>query len=70
MYCAFIAPLVSARPAWPKWSPRLREQGAMDYTVVVVTEGNDPPGLAYVAPYAADQHRGVFMAQGRDVLVV
>ena len=25
----------------------------MDYTVVVVTEGNDPPGLAYIAPYAA-----------------
>jgi F-type H+-transporting ATPase subunit alpha len=28
----------------------LREKGAMDYTVVVVTEGNDPPGLAYIAP--------------------
>ena len=31
----------------------LREKGAMDYTIVVVTEGNDPPGLAYIAPYAA-----------------
>lgn len=31
----------------------LREQGALAYTVVVVTEGNDPPGLAYIAPYAA-----------------
>ncbi|MEP6564431.1 MAG: F0F1 ATP synthase subunit alpha, partial [Mesorhizobium sp.] len=29
----------------------LREKGAMDYTVVVVTEGQDPPGLAYIAPY-------------------
>lgn len=27
--------------------------GAMDYTVVVVTEGNNPPGLAYIAPYTA-----------------
>src|ERR1019366_2024443 len=31
----------------------LREKGAMEYTVLVVTEGNDPPGLAYIAPYAA-----------------
>ena len=27
----------------------LREKGALDYTVVVVTEGNDPPGLAYIS---------------------
>lgn len=48
----------------------LREQGAMDYTVVVVTEGNDPPGLAYIAPYSATSIAEYFMAQGRDVLVV
>src|SRR5580693_4579484 len=48
----------------------LREKGAMDYTVVVVTEGNDPPGLAYIAPYAATSIAEHFMAQGRDVLVV
>jgi len=48
----------------------LREQGAMEYTVVVVTEGSDPPGLAYIAPYAATSIAEHFMAQGRDVLVV
>jgi len=48
----------------------LRDKGAMDYTVVVVTEGNDPPGLAYVAPYAATSIAEHFMEQGRDVLVV
>ena len=31
----------------------LREKGALAYTVVVVAEGNDPPGLSYIAPYAA-----------------
>src|SRR5580700_5236937 len=31
----------------------LREKGAMEFTVVVVAEGNDAPGLAYVTPYAA-----------------
>jgi len=48
----------------------LRENGAMAYTVVVVTEGNDPPGLAYIAPYAATSIAEHFMEQGRDVLVV
>ncbi len=48
----------------------LRENGAMDYTVVVVTEGNDPPGLSYIAPYAATSIAEYFMEQGRDVLIV
>ena len=48
----------------------LREKGAMTYTVVVVTEGNDPPGLAYIAPYAATSIAEHFMAEGRDVLIV
>jgi F-type H+-transporting ATPase subunit alpha len=42
----------------------------MDYTIVVVTEGNDPPGLAYIAPYAATSIAESFMEAGRDVLIV
>jgi F-type H+-transporting ATPase subunit alpha len=38
--------------------------------VVVVTEGNDPPGLAYIAPYAATSIAEHLMERGRDVLVV
>lgn len=48
----------------------LREKGALEYTVVVVAEGNDPPGLAYITPYAATSIAEYFMEQGRDVLVV
>lgn len=48
----------------------LRQKGAMEYTVLVVTEGNDPPGLAFIAPYAATSIAEHFMEQGRDVLVV
>ncbi|MEO7642405.1 MAG: F0F1 ATP synthase subunit alpha, partial [Ramlibacter sp.] len=48
----------------------LREKGAMDYTVVVVTEGDDPAGLAYIAPYAATSVAEYFMQAGRDVLIV
>ncbi len=49
---------------------RLRDHGAMDYTIVVVSEGNDPPGLTYIAPYAATSIAEHFMEQGRDVLIV
>jgi F-type H+/Na+-transporting ATPase subunit alpha len=31
----------------------LRDNQALEYTVVVVAEGNQPPGLLYIAPYAA-----------------
>jgi F-type H+-transporting ATPase subunit alpha len=48
----------------------LRAKGAMDHTIVVVTEGNDPPGLAYIAPYAATSIAEHFMEAGRDVLIV
>jgi F-type H+/Na+-transporting ATPase subunit alpha len=48
----------------------LREKGAMEHTVLVVTEGNDPPGLAFIAPYAATSIAEHFMEQGRDVLIV
>jgi F-type H+-transporting ATPase subunit alpha len=48
----------------------LREHGAMAYTVVMVTEGDDPAGLAYVAPYAATSVAEYFMQAGRDVLIV
>ncbi len=48
----------------------LRDKGALDYTVVVVTEGNDPPGLTYIAPYAATSIAEHFMEAGRDVLIV
>jgi len=48
----------------------LKAKGAMDYTVVVATEGSDPPGLAFIAPYAATSIAESFMEDGRDVLIV
>jgi len=48
----------------------LQEKGAMDYTIAVVTEGNNAPGLKYIAPYSATSIAEYFMEQGRDVLIV
>jgi F-type H+-transporting ATPase subunit alpha len=66
VYCA----IGQRASAIAKTLATLREQGALDYTLVVVTEGNDAPGLTYIAPYAATSIAEHFMEQGRDVLIV
>ncbi len=48
----------------------LRHHDAMKYTLLVVTEGNNSPGLNYICPYAATSIAEYFMHQGRDVLIV
>ncbi|MEA5506096.1 alternate F1F0 ATPase, F1 subunit alpha [Halotia wernerae UHCC 0503] len=48
----------------------LRDRHAMDYTIVVVASGEDPPGLQYITPYAATSMAEYFMEQGHDVLIV
>ena len=48
----------------------LKEKEALTYTLVVVVEGNDPPGLQYLAPYAATTLAEYFMENGQDVLIV
>ena len=66
IYCA----IGQRASAVAKVLAELRARQCMDYTVVLVTEGNDPPGLQYIAPYAATSIGEFFMAQGRDVLIV
>ncbi|NCD07855.1 MAG: alternate F1F0 ATPase, F1 subunit alpha [Negativicutes bacterium] len=48
----------------------LSANGAMEYTIVVVAEGSEAPGLRYIAPYAATTIGEYFMEQGMDVLLV
>jgi F-type H+-transporting ATPase subunit alpha len=48
----------------------LSSRGAMDYSLVVVSAGNDAPGLTYIAPYAATSIAEHFVEAGRDVLIV
>lgn len=48
----------------------LRERDVMDSTIVVVAAGNDPPGVRFVAPFAATSMAEHFMERGKDVLIV
>ncbi len=47
----------------------LRENGAMDYTIVVNASASDAAPLQYIAPYAGCAMGEYFMEQGNDVLI-
>jgi F-type H+-transporting ATPase subunit alpha len=48
----------------------LKENGAMDYTIIVSATASDPAPLQYIAPYAGTALAEFFMYSGRDVLIV
>ena len=48
----------------------LTEKGAMDYTIVVAANANDPATLQYLAPYTGATLAEYFMYQGKATLVI
>ncbi len=59
IYCA----IGQRTSAVAKVIANLEEKGAMEYTIVVVTEGNSAPGLKYIAPYAATSIARIFYGE-------
>jgi len=49
---------------------KLEEEGAMEYTTVVVAGASDPAAMAFIAPYSGVAMAEYFMDQGKDVLIV
>ncbi|MBQ2257069.1 MAG: F0F1 ATP synthase subunit alpha [Lachnospiraceae bacterium] len=48
----------------------LKQNDAMDYTVIVSATASDPAPLQYIAPYSGTAVAEHFMHQGKDVLIV
>jgi F-type H+-transporting ATPase subunit alpha len=48
----------------------LHRHEALEYTIVMVASGEDPPGLQFLTPYAATTVGEYFIEKGRDVLIV
>jgi F-type H+-transporting ATPase subunit alpha len=48
----------------------LHKYDAMKNCIAVVSTGDDPPGLNFIAPYAATTMAEYFMEKGQDVLIV
>ena len=48
----------------------LQEKGALDYSIIVAANANDPATLQYIAPYTGAALAEYFMYKGRATLVV
>ncbi len=66
IYCAIGKRLADVA----KFVADLERFGAKQQTIVIVATGEDPPGLNYIAPYAATAMGEYFMDQGKDALVI
>ena len=49
---------------------KLREHGAMDYTIVVCANASAPAPMLYIAPYSGAAMGEYFMYNGKDVLII
>ncbi|BBK27661.1 F0F1 ATP synthase subunit alpha [Staphylococcus arlettae] len=49
---------------------KLRQEGALDYTIIVSASAADPAPMLYIAPYAGVTMGEEFMFDGKDVLIV
>ena len=49
---------------------KLKEHGAMDYTIVVCASASESAPMLYIAPYAGAAMGEYFMYQGKDVLII
>jgi len=49
---------------------RLKDTGAMDYTIIVSATASDPAPLLFIAPFAGASMGEEFMFQGKHVLIV
>jgi len=49
---------------------KLKEAGAMDYTIVVCAGSSDGPAFSYLAPYSGCALGEYFLDKGKDVLII
>ncbi|MDR5650089.1 F0F1 ATP synthase subunit alpha [Staphylococcus nepalensis] len=49
---------------------KLRQEGALDYTIIVSASAADPAPMLYIAPYSGVAMGEEFMFAGKDVLIV
>lgn len=69
VYCIYVA-IGQKESTVARMVQKLRETGAMDYTVVVNASASSSAPLQYIAPYAGCAMGEEWMEQGKDVLIV
>jgi F-type H+-transporting ATPase subunit alpha len=69
LYCIYVA-IGKRKGEVARLVATLEEQGAMEYTTIVVASASDPAAMNYIAPYAGCAIGEWFMENGKDSLVV
>jgi len=69
VYCVYVA-IGQKQSTIAQVIEKLKETGALEYTIIVVASASEPAALQYLAPYAGVAIAEYFMEKGQDVLVV
>jgi F-type H+-transporting ATPase subunit alpha len=69
MICIYVA-IGQKASTVAKLHNTLKQQGAMDYTIILMASASDPASLQYIAPYSGTALAEFFMHQGKDVLII
>lgn len=69
VYCVYVS-IGQKQSNLAQIVSKLKEEGALDYTVVVSSPSSDPASLQYLAPYAGTAVAEYFLEKGQDVLIV
>lgn len=69
VHCIYVA-IGQKESKIAKIVQRLKEEGAMSYTTVVLAGASDPAAMQFIAPYAGCAIGEWFMDQSEDVLIV
>ncbi|MCD8028447.1 MAG: F0F1 ATP synthase subunit alpha [Erysipelotrichaceae bacterium] len=69
MYCIYVA-IGQKNSTVAQIVEKLRQGGAMDYTVVVASGASELAPIQYIAPYAGCAMGEEWLEQGKDVLIV
>lgn len=69
MVCIYVA-IGQKQSTVAQIAGRLKDEGAMDYSIIVAANAPDPAALQYLAPYAGVAIAEYFMEKGQDVLII
>jgi len=69
MICIYVA-IGQKKSKVARIVAKLRETGALEYTVVIVAGIGEPASFSYIAPYSGAALSEFFMDQGKDVLII
>ena len=69
MICIYVA-IGQKESTVASFVEKLREHGAMDYTIVVGATASEPAPMLYIAPYSGAAMGEYFMYKGKDALII